>query len=883
MGLGNGVRWLGERAAAVFVAVALAVAGLLAVPSSAYADDDGSGECIVGTSTIRQCFGSNTSAAVVKALKNQGARPMLRDTDVLSQTYVDMLKTLNLSNPPHIKNLEKLTNLEELTVTGNSMPSEEFAVLRSLTKLTKLTLQSGQFKNIEYLDQLHNLKDLSIKQFRGEDKFDLLTRNSPGLEHLILEDCGIGMTAYAAWRADPTKPKSNIAWIAQLHNLTSVSLKANDIQDPSALGALTSLNELNLDSNHILDISSLTGLMPQLNAFSAVDQICQYPDYQVSNPGESYKLYDAVVADGNPKTYAPITDFGPEAGVEKTGEGYVEWSSPKAERYGLSFSASVGGPKGFKFEGFVNQDVKVKVTFLDVDGTTEIGSGVIGAPSGVTFPTKSKVGYTPCWQMDGVTGCLPTDYQFDSASHVKLTWVAKKYKATFVTHKSDAGNPPDQVIEYDGKVTAPEDPKSHGYDFKGWSLNENGAGNNYDFANTLVTGDLTLHAQWEKHKFNVDFKDSVDGSALANRQSVPFEEHASVPVAPTKTGHTFKGWTLDKEGKHPFDIANDPVTDDIVLHAQWDVNKYDVKFETGVPSVAAPPMQRVDYNGKAKRPADPVRPGYVFDGWGRNEDGTDPYPFDAAVTDAITLHAKWKKAKVHFDEQNGTPISTTEPADNGVPSKPADPVREGFEFVGWSLNKDGSAPFNFDSPLPDGTTVYGIWKRIVHSVQFDTQGGSNVSSQSVAHGDLASKPADPVRQGYRFKGWTSDPEGHDPFDFSARVMSARKAYAQWEKVDDPAGTGSKDGLAGTNSGDDTVATHPKGDSANSKGDSANSKGDAARHDPNSKKGPAVFGSVLAHTGAGVLAALVVGVTLLAAGVTLVLIRKRKADGPDGNK
>lgn len=178
-------------------------------------------------------------------------------------------------------------------------------------------------------------------------------------------------------------------------------------------------------------------------------------------------------------------------------------------------------------------------------------------------------------------------------------------------------------------------------------------------------------------------------------------------------------------------------------------------------------------------------------------------------------------------------------------------MREGFEFVGWSLSKDGSTPFNFDSALPDGTTVYGIWKRIVHPVQFDTQGGSNVSSQSVAHGDLAFKPADPVRKGYRFKGWTSDPEGHDPFDFSARVISARKAYAQWEKVDDPVGE--------------------------------NSKNDPARHAFNSKKGPSTFRGALAHTGVGVLAVLVMVVALLAAGVALVLIRKRKDDEPNSSK
>lgn len=853
MGLRSYIQLLGKRATSLFVAVTLAVAGLLAVPSSAYADgEDGAGECVVGTSTLKQCFGADGASGIIRALKAQGAGSTLRDSSVLSQTYADMVTTLNLPDLLHIKNLDKLTNLKELSLGGRNIPAEEFAVLRRLTKLTKLTLDTTPFKNIEYLDQLHDLKDLTIKKYQGEDKFDSLPRYSPSLERLHLETCHLGSAAYNAWLADSTKPKSNIDWIAQLHNLTSVDLHDNDIQDPSGLKELTSLKELDLSRNHILDISSLTGLLPQLDAFSAQEQFSQYPDYQVSSPGAPYRIYDAIVADGGLKTYAPITSADPsEGGDKKTREGYVEWSSPKGGMYGLTFSALVGGTKNFKFEGFVNQVVKVKVTFFDVDGTTEIGSNVIADPSAVPFPTRSKVGYTPCWQMDGVTGCLPADYRFDSASSVKLTWIAKKYTAKFMTHKDDAINPPDQVIEHDGKVAAPADPKSHGYDFKGWSLNENGAGNNYDFANTLVTGDVTLHAQWEKHKFNVDFKDSIDNSTLASRQNVPFQEHASVPTAPTKVGYTFKGWALDKEGKHPFDITNDPVTDDIVLHAQWDINKYDVKFETGSPSVAAPPKQSVDYNGTAKRPVDPVRPGYVFDGWGRNEDGTDPYPFDTAVTNTITLHAKWKRAKVHFDAQNGTPVSTTEPADNGVPGKPADPVREGFEFVGWSLSKDGSTPFNFDSPLSDGTTVYGIWKRIVHPVQFDTQGGSNVSPQSVAHGDLVSRPADPVRKGYRFKGWTSDPQGHNPFDFSARVFSAGMAYAQWEKVDDAAGI------------------HPMGDHV--------------RHDPGSKKGPAAFVGALAHTGAGILAALVVGVTFLAAGVALVLIRKRKDNEPNGGK
>jgi uncharacterized repeat protein (TIGR02543 family) len=71
---------------------------------------------------------------------------------------------------------------------------------------------------------------------------------------------------------------------------------------------------------------------------------------------------------------------------------------------------------------------------------------------------------------------------------------------------------------------------------------------------------------------------------------------------------------------------------------------------------------------------------------------------------------------------------------------------------------------------------------VKYAVSFDAQGGSPVASQSVAKGGKATKPADPMRSGYTFNGWTSDKTGSKPYDFNTAVTANLTLYAQWKTV-----------------------------------------------------------------------------------------------------
>ncbi|MBR7148011.1 MAG: S-layer homology domain-containing protein [Firmicutes bacterium] len=64
---------------------------------------------------------------------------------------------------------------------------------------------------------------------------------------------------------------------------------------------------------------------------------------------------------------------------------------------------------------------------------------------------------------------------------------------------------------------------------------------------------------------------------------------------------------------------------------------------------------------KIAKPADPAREGYVFAGWFTDAGLTDKYDFAEAVTDNITLYAKWNKVETPSRPSGGSSTTTTTP------------------------------------------------------------------------------------------------------------------------------------------------------------------------------------------------------------------------------
>ena len=71
-----------------------------------------------------------------------------------------------------------------------------------------------------------------------------------------------------------------------------------------------------------------------------------------------------------------------------------------------------------------------------------------------------------------------------------------------------------------------------------------------------------------------------------------------------------------------------------------------------------------------------------------------------------------------------------------------------------------------------------------YTVTFDSNGGSEVSSASVASGSKVTKPADPTKAGYTFVNWYKDENCTEAWNFDDPVTGDITLYAKWEAKDD---------------------------------------------------------------------------------------------------
>jgi uncharacterized repeat protein (TIGR02543 family) len=109
-------------------------------------------------------------------------------------------------------------------------------------------------------------------------------------------------------------------------------------------------------------------------------------------------------------------------------------------------------------------------------------------------------------------------------------------------------------------------------------------------------------------------------------------------------------------------------------------------------------------------------------------------------------------------------------------------------FVGWNASASG-AEINYGagaSYLATGDiTLYATWRpygTVTYAVNFNSNGGNMTAAQSVVLGEKAFRPINPVRTGYAFAGWYSDPGLTAVYDFSRPVTGTVALYAKWEAV-----------------------------------------------------------------------------------------------------
>jgi len=153
---------------------------------------------------------------------------------------------------------------------------------------------------------------------------------------------------------------------------------------------------------------------------------------------------------------------------------------------------------------------------------------------------------------------------------------------------------------------------------------------------------------------------------------------------------------------------------------------------------------------------------------------------------------------ISFNTDGGNEVVSQQVEEGEKVTKPADPSKEGYEFLGWYLN---GKYFNFETEVEGNLTLDAKWKEIVveddknddkedednkdevtkYTVTFNSDGGSSVSKQTVEEGKKVAEPKAPTKKGYTFKGWYL---GSTKYNFSNKVTKDITLKAKWEKVEE---------------------------------------------------------------------------------------------------
>ncbi len=374
------------------------------------------------------------------------------------------------------------------------------------------------------------------------------------------------------------------------------------------------------------------------------------------------------------------------------------------------------------------------------------------------------------------------EIKVESATDLYAVW-GEAYTVTFV---NDGKTTDTAAVAKNTPIGTkiPADPTKKGYTFEGWFK-----GGEELTAETTITANVTYTAKWTPISYTIKFdKNAADAVGSMNDISATYDEEVQLPLcAFTRDGYDFNGWGTSrgsiKDGAAVKNLT-DKADATYNLYATW--KGKEVKVTLNFNYEGAEPIERTGSVGSTKYYAkidDPVRTGYIFDGWYDAAEGgneiTNQYKFTAKDAEkGVTLYAHWSEAvTITFDANGGSCFPTTKDIKKGTAygSLP-EASMSGKAFDGWYTAKDGGVKAARDTVFSESTTLYAKWRDYQYIIKFNIK----YADQSSVTGTMADQPAPFgkdvklskctfTREGYDFAGWAINSYGPVKYQDEATI------------------------------------------------------------------------------------------------------------------
>ena len=208
------------------------------------------------------------------------------------------------------------------------------------------------------------------------------------------------------------------------------------------------------------------------------------------------------------------------------------------------------------------------------------------------------------------------------------------------------------------------------------------------------------------------------------------------------------------------------------------------------------PVFILDGGAVNKPDPDPTRAGYLFTGWYTDAACTNLYDFALPVTGYLKLYAGWDKNTYTVTFNNGygddyaagTPWAPQYVEYQGYLAAPTEnPTRDGYTFLGWSTEPDGTTHWDFAQNQVLGSfTLYAVWEQNDYTLFYHNVENANNASlfynvTPIHYGDVINEPEEnPERDSFIFQGWYTDPDCTELAQFPITVGEGDvHLYAKW--------------------------------------------------------------------------------------------------------
>lgn len=138
--------------------------------------------------------------------------------------------------------------------------------------------------------------------------------------------------------------------------------------------------------------------------------------------------------------------------------------------------------------------------------------------------------------------------------------------------------------------------------------------------------------------------------------------------------------------------------------------------------------------------------------------------------------------KLTYNTDGGEAINESSYTVENYPILPI-PVKKGYYFVGWT--KSDGTPISSLEGLTGDISLKATWKLINYTLNFNTKGGTSVSSIQYTITSFPSLLESPTKKGYNFSSWHLNEDTSDkglssvPFLESSKEEMSITVYAKW--------------------------------------------------------------------------------------------------------